>query len=383
MNDRFDSPRKSKTRRWIFPAFVVLNLLIIVYLGWKTFKSGSEASFSEIWAIWMAHPWPFLIGLLSIPLTLLLDGLGFHACVRVVAPHERFKSSLKVATIGHYYGEMTPSNAGREAYTIWYYTHGGIANATSIALLFYAQMHAASALITVLGMALYWNDIVAVAGGITRTTLFVMALLASIFNILVPLFYFLVFLSEKKTKAFLFWFIRTFRLKNRTRKEEKVARYLDETREALLAIKGQFKRVFVGFLFTFLGRISFSIPLYSALAASGMSVSLPFAVSVNMVLSSAAALFPVPGYGGLLEIMFTGLFTGSNAPHVFWSMILWRFESYFVYLPIGFSALLASGTRKGVKTTTERGTMAEEKKVTDNAPGRHQACEHAGPEEPR
>lgn len=84
----------------------------------------------------------------------------------------------------------------------------------------------------------------------------------------------------------------------------------------------------------------YTVPYFILLAFNVTNVNIIFVIALNVILTLAISIFPIPGGSGGAEIGFERLFSGfvTSKPKLVLAMLLWRFLTYYLGLFAGIVA---------------------------------------------
>lgn len=335
----------SKKRKWIAIIFVLANVLAIGLTVLLEFnREGEKYPLSDVLATWSENYLYVILAFLCTGVYLVLDGLKYAFMLKKSTGTCKLGLSLKVATVGRYYDNITPLAIGGQPFQVYYLhkakVNAGVATAAPIASFFFTQFS-----LVVLALIVFIFNGSVITDEAMRWTAYV----GAFFSIFVP--FLIVFFSIFPKTA---WRITNFCLKliyklriikDLTTVRKKVRTFVFDYARALQMIAKTRFAVPVVFLLSLLMTIAYNAIPYFILKACGQEPDFITVVSMCIVVNCAISFVPTPGNSGAAEGVFFIVFASLSGGFLAWGTILWRVSSYYCILIIGIIVLLASSIR--------------------------------------
>lgn len=335
----------SKKRKIIAVIFVLANLLAIGLTVLLEFnRDGEKYPLSDVLSTWSANYQYVIFAFACTIVYLLLDGLKYAFMLRRITGKPKFALSMKIATIGRYYDNITPLAIGGQPFQV-YYLHkakvpAGAATAMPIASFFFTQLS-----LVLLSIAVFIFN----AGVITDEAMRWTAYVGAFFSIFVP--FLVVFFSIfpktawKITNACLNLLGKLRIFKDMTAVRKKVRSFVFEYARSLQMIAKTRFAVPVVFILSMMMTIAYNAIPYFVLKACGQEPDFVTVVSMCLVVNCAISFVPTPGNSGAAEGVFFIVFASLSGGFLAWGTILWRVASYYSIIIIGVIVLLISSIR--------------------------------------
>ncbi len=332
--------KKHRTRKIVISTtFLIINILVVVLIARYFFADATSTEFSTVFMSWMDHWYFVLMALLCPIIAIFVEALKFYVMIGKKLKKHRLSVSIKTAIFGKYYDNVTPLGSGGQPFQIMYLYKYGISGPDSSLLPVTSFIMNQFAFITLALVAF-------ITGGylVTSTALKISAYIGSIFMIAMPLIvlFFTVFpvISRKLSVGILKMLHKIKMIKSVDQRIQKIDYFIVRFKTSF-QLMSQSKRIMItSFLLSLVYQIAmYSIPFFVILSL-GIPVNYFEILALCVFLYAAVAYIPTPGNSGGMEISFAILFSMLVYYEVFWSMLLWRFASYFLILIIGLVALL-------------------------------------------
>ncbi len=332
--------KKRRSRNIIISAiFLALNIVIVALIARYFFADATTVGFNEVLGDWMNHWYFVLLALLCPIIALLAEGMKFFIMIGKKLKKHRLKVSLRTAIFGKYYDNVTPLGTGGQPFQIMYLYKYGISGPDS-SLLPVASFVMNQFAFIVIALAVFITSSQLVEVDVLRIS----AYIGSFFMIAMPfvvLFFTLFPVVSRKLS------VGVLKLLHKIKLVKSVDDRIQKIDYFIVRFKTSFKQMSQSkgiMLSTFLLSLvyqfaMFSIPYFVILALGG-TVSYIEIFALCVFIYSAVAYIPTPGNSGGMEISFALLFQTLLYYEVFWSMLMWRFASYFFILIIGLITIL-------------------------------------------
>ncbi len=331
---------KRRTRKIILSTvFLIINVVVVIFIAQYIFQETPSEGFQSILDRWMTHWYFVLLALLCPIIALLAEGMKFFIMIGKKLKKKRFRVSLKTAIFGKYYDNVTPLGTGGQPFQIMYLYKYGISGPDS-SLLPVASfvMNQFAFIVIAVTVFITGSHLVDVSA------LRISAYVGSFFMVAMPivvLFFSLFPIISKKLSVGVLKFLHNIKLvKNVDERIQKIDYFIVRFKTSFKQM-GQSTWILVfTFLFSLVYQFAmFSIPFF-VVKAIGVDVSYIELFALCVFIYSAVAYIPTPGNSGGMEVSFAFMFTMLVGSELFWSMLLWRFGSYFFILLIGLVTLL-------------------------------------------
>ena len=330
--------------------FVVINVILVIILGFTSFNNGSagEVTLGQTISIWFKKEnviyWviALALGLVS----LLAEAAKFYIMIKKTTGKSKPYLSLKTAIMGKYYDNITPLGSGGQPFQIYYMTKGGVPGAESmylpVASFFMNQLAFLILCIVAFIVNSVTNGAPVVNAGAAGTTLLIMAYVGAAFSISIPVGIFIAsFLPKLRAKIIKICvrFSYKFKLvKNKGAATRKANKLVNDYRKSLFMLAKSPMVVIGVTILSFVYEIALcSIP-YFVVRACGVEANWLIYLCMCVIVYSAISFIPTPGNSGAAELSFMMLFTALSTSAVvsqYWAMAYWRFCCYFLIVLIG------------------------------------------------
>lgn len=345
------------------PLRYVLNVLFIVVILAVTFRlvfSGQELS--EIAAdMKTASPFWIGIGALLVFLHVAGEAAVIHYMLRKLSQKTPFLRCLKYSFIGFFYCDITPSASGGQPMQMYYMKRDGIryGYSTLIMMLITIAYKAVLVICGGLFLILRRDTVAKYAGSMTWLLALGFVLNISFIALLVLLVMRPKWVREIGLKLII-WLAshRLMTQKTSDRLTAKINRICDTYTAGAKYIRQNPRVVLRIFVMTAVQRFcQFAVTwvIYRAYGLSGV----PFIdiLALQIMISVAAEMLPLPGAAGITEGCFMVVFTRIfGEDHVRPALLLSRGLSYYLVLTVGGIVALAAHTALTLRTRREEQT---------------------------
>lgn len=339
-------------KRFLSLFFILINVGVIAWIALHEFQGSSGLRFRDIIQVWIQNWVFFLLAIACAGLALLSEGLKYFFLIKRATGQSRLYLALKTAIVGKYYDNITPLGSGGQAFQIYTLYKGGIPSgvASSLPISGFSMMQIAFFILG-LGFFLFNGDV------ISDPVFRILAYVGLGFMIFLPFMVVLFILLPKVSTATVFFIAKILKklhlVKVEHRFARRILRSLNDFKVSLGELMTSKLTVFITLLLSLLYQVALcSIP-YFVILASGFQANYLDTLTLTLFVYSAIAFIPTPGNAGAAEISFTLIFTAIPAQAMFWSMMLWRFASYYLFILVGFTGMLIAQIR-GIQDTFPR-----------------------------
>lgn len=319
--------------------FFIVNILIVYYIARDSFRNDTTLIFGTMFHQWMSH-WSYFVLALLMPFVLVAAvGLKYFVMILNTTKKPRLGLAMKTAAIGKYYDNITPLGTGGQPFQVYYLYKNGI-SAEKSGVMPAVAVTTSQLTLVILNILtfIFYGDVVNIP------VLKIAAYGGTAFSLIFPIIVFTFALFPKFTikvaNGTLVLLYKMHFIKNLDRKKAKVEEYLNEFKTSMKYITQSISIIVPLFLLSVVIFLAlFSVP-YFAIKASGFDVSYIEVTSMCVFVYAAIAFIPTPGNSGGAEISFKIIFTILSGGLLFWTMILWRFASYFMVIIVGLMTLI-------------------------------------------
>lgn len=355
-----EGARKKKSRKRLYlNLFLVVLLALGVYAMFKIVDEIPDAngSFTEVFG---KISLSFLFVLIAVVLGIMfLDCTKFAIINKTVLGKTRLSSAVKTSYLGKYYDGITPFASGGQPMQI-YYLHGkGISggDATAIVLIrYYACM---VAWVTVSAALMIYGTVAGVLNSVEtdagRILLMVTGWVGVGINLVIPLFITFFLLFPKFMYKFTGFLISAGKKLHIVRDKEKtmakalkvVEDFRHSFRVMLTTPFNLIMLLLVCFVEAFL---TYTVP-YFVMKMFSCDVQGQFFVimSANAFASIGVSFIPTPGNTGVIESWSALAFSATAGSTLGWSVLMWRFCVYYVYMIVGIIISVRDIIKKNLK----------------------------------
>ncbi len=341
------APKKSKRKPLLILVFVLINVAVIAMTAVSEF--GSSDSAEELAKVkfnfWLLIPAAlcFLVGIVA-------EIYKYVLMMRHTSGTRKNRNDWKIARrtvlLGKYYDNITPAAIGGQPFQI-YYMHkngklsAGMATTIPIVGMISNQLgFLIIAVIAIFGCGFLINN----------STLTATACLGLLFYAFWPIAVLIATFLPKTTSELISLGVRfcakLHLVKNKTATIAKVKKGVNEyagCMKNILKTRGLL-------LLTILLSVAFNlltavIPFF-VLTAFGGEVNFMVCLATTIAVTAAVYFVPTPGNSGAAEGTFFLVFSGLSSGYVFWTMLVWRLFSYYIYILMGPAIYLKMHSEK-------------------------------------
>lgn len=347
----------------------VLLLAVIGLSIWMMLEivmvNGDEAK--SLGEILKAGSWQFaLISLAVLLVIMLADCLKYEIVLLTTTEKRNLSTAVKVAFLGKFYDNVTPFAAGGQPMQIYYLHKKGVSGGASsaVVLIKYMVQMCVWCFVSLIFMAAGTGVLSSIAGT-QRTVITVFGWVGLAVNMILPLSVILFAALPGFARGAVGLLVRAGHkikiVKDKDKTMQKAEAVLNDYRSGFVIMAHrplQFILLIVVCLVDVV--LTFAFPYFAMKTLSGLTGEDGFGVLLqvmvmNIYVIQAVAIIPTPGNTGAMEgvgaLAFSAFVTGSVQ---FWSMFLWRFGVYYVYLIIGLVITVADFIRRLVKGRKEK-----------------------------
>lgn len=357
-------PPKKKKYGWIGTVL----LLVAIGLGiWAMFGITHEVADAEttpIWTLVRQSSWVFALICLAVLLGILaFDWLKYSVIMKATTGKFSPRTSLKVQLLGKFYDNVTPFAVGGQPMQI-YYLHkkgysGGVSSA--VVLIKYFCNMTCMCLVSLLLMACNTHVLGAIETDWVRVLIHVAAWVGLAVNMFLPLMVlFFVIFPKFSQKLASFVIGAGAKLKIVKDKEKTMAKALKTVNDFRAAFKIMAKKPaeFVALiLFCLIEEcLRFALPFFVMKMFNGLGSEAGFStmitvMALNVFVTQSVCIIPTPGNSGAIESIGTIAFTAviTNLGVLGWSVLVWRFFVFYIYIIIGIGITVFEFIRKLVR----------------------------------
>lgn len=355
-NTKVVKPTKKKSKKnFLFTLFfLVLNIGIIAYIAYSSFKGQGDVweQSSPVFAAWRANIKYILIALAMPFIAILAESLKYFILIRNKTGVWNFRLSLRTVIMGKYYDNITPLSSGGQAFQIYYLKKDGVPLGTAAGLpfisFFLSQLVLVILSITIL-IYLSFHRLGAVNGQIAGFK--VLAIIGTFTSIIVPAAVIGISIWPKLTRKIANGIVKMINKIKFIRHKEKHANTIYRTLQNYQDSMSQYKKskfpLFICFLLSIVYKVAFlSVPYFVLRGCGATNVNYIEVFALTVVITVAMSFFPTPGNAGAAELSFATIFdstltaAGLSTAYLFWGMLYWRICIYFVFIVLGIIELI-------------------------------------------
>lgn len=360
-----DSKPESKGRRiWsnIFCVVVIVLSLYFMYDMSLQIADGTSKSFLEVMS--NANWWYLLLSVFVLVLMMFLDSMKYYVILKTVTPSKTtYPLALKVSLIGKYYDNITPFSSGGQPFQIYHLHKKGLSGgeSSSVIMIKYAFNVIFWLSICFVLMAFNVGVLDAYVENVERIAwLKVAGWIGFGINLVLPVVIICFAFMPKITGSVVAFFLRIAEKLHIVRNNEDALghakRIAYEFRNGFVIMGRKPLRLIALILLSIAEPfLSMTLPYFVVLALGGASivpsVQLMFAIMTLNVYSSMSVMFvPTPGNSLAVESLFLYALEKVVVPSVlFWTVLGWRFLSYYSFIIIGLVMTIVGLVKKNVK----------------------------------
>ena len=372
-----EAPKKKKFG-WLGYAFLLVAIGLGIYLMFNIVNDMGEAkTLGEVLA---GADWVFAVISLAVLLTIIVcECMKYVIVMRTTMGRFNLRASIKVAFLGKLYDNVTPFAAGGQPMQI-YYLHkkgysGGISSAV-ILIRYFAQMFCWT-IVSLLLMACNTSVLQRLGDSAWETVIMVSAWFGLVVNMLLPLMIVLFAILPKFAHALVNFVItvgyKIKIVKDKEKAMENAQKVVSDFRAGfrimahkplnlLLLIVFNLVEVLFSFAFPY-----FVLRTFSALPeGSGFAVMISV-MALNVYSAQSVTVIPTPGNSGAMEVVVTKSFAAvASAAVLSWSVLVWRFAVYYIYIIIGIGLTVFEFIRKIVRANRKKKAELQNSTTTDD-----------------
>ncbi|MGN0960733.1 MAG: YbhN family protein [Christensenellales bacterium] len=334
---------KSKKKKIFNICFLILNIALVVLVFYNFAKE--QGGIQPLSTLFANHPnWFFLLIAVGLYiLTVIFNTLKFAILIKGRTGKFRFWFSLKLASVGRYYDNITPLGSGGQPFEIYYLKKNGYSGdtATAIPLAKYMIWQISFVLLNIVILILYSKNYV------SAPLVIILAWVGLSITLLLFLFVFFMSITKKFGASLVVGVLKLLHkmkiIKNYKAVLVKVLRFVKSYQYCIKSFAKKPLTIMLE-IFVTMGSI-----IANALIAYFIYISfveIPVVSWWDIVCSCcicelAVSFFPMPGGSGAQELSFNALL-GSLFPEgtLFWGILIWRFLTYYMYIIQGGFILL-------------------------------------------
>ena len=372
-----EAPKKKKFG-WLGYAFLLVAIGLGIYLMFNIVNDMGEAkTLGEVLA---GADWVFAVISLAVLLTIIVcECMKYVIVMRTTTGRFNLRASIKVAFLGKFYDNVTPFAAVGQPMQI-YYLHkkgysGGISSAV-ILIRYFAQMFCWT-IVSLLLMACNTSVLQRLGDSAWETVIMVSAWFGLVVNMLLPLMIVLFAILPKFAHALVNFVItvgyKIKIVKDKEKAMENAQKVVSDFRAGfrimahkplnlLLLIVFNLVEVLFSFAFPY-----FVLRTFSALPeGSGFAVMISV-MALNVYSAQSVTVIPTPGNSGAMEVVVTKSFAAvASAAVLSWSVLVWRFAVYYIYIIIGIGLTVFEFIRKIVRANRKKKAELQNSTTTDD-----------------
>ena len=348
-NERDNTKPERGTRVWsnvFFVVVIVLSLYFMYDLS-SQIADGNSKSFADVIA--NLNPWYLALSVGVLLVMMALDSLKYYVILKTVTPDKTtYGLALRVSLVGKYYDNITPFSSGGQPFQIYHLHKKGLSGGESSAVIMIKYAFNVIFWLSICFCLMLFNKdvLTTYVGSAERIAwLKVAGWIGFGINLSMPLLIVAFAFLPKVTGRMVAWFLR-IAMKLRIIKSDEDAfehakRIAYDFRNGFVIMaKKPLRAILLVLLCIAEPFLSMTLPYFVVLALGGSiapSVELMFAIMTLNVYSSMSVMFvPTPGNSLAVESLFLYALEKVVAPSLlFWTVVGWRFLSYYVFIVIG------------------------------------------------
>lgn len=364
----FSKPNHTKPesgrRIWsnVFFCVVILLSLYLMYDLSSQVADGKSKNFAEV----MSHAdvGYLLLSVATLFVVMLFDSLKYFVILKTIAPTKTsYKLALKTSLVGKYYDNITPFSSGGQPFQIYHLHKKGFTGGKSSAVIMIKYAFNVTFWLAICFCLMTLNKDVLVTYVKNPDHIAWLQICGWIgfgINLSLPFlvlcFAFLPKITSKIVAFFLKIGAKLKLVKNDEDALEHAKRLAYEFRNGFVIMaKKPLRAAILVLLCIAEPLLSMILPYFVTLALSGGTIvpgaEMMFAIMTLNVYSSMSVMFvPTPGNSLAVESLFLLALENVVAPTVlFWTVLCWRFLSYYVYIVIGLVFTMVGMVKKNAK----------------------------------
>lgn len=352
VNERVEKPKSKKKKIWSILLFV-LNIALVVLVFYNFAKE--QGGIQPLSTLFAGHPkWMFLwiaLGLYFV--AVIFNTFKFAILIKNRTGKFRFWFSLKLASIGRYYDQVTPLGTGGQPFEIYYLKKNGYSGdtATAIPLAKYMIWQISFSILCLIVLILYSSHV-------SSPLVLVMAWVGVSITLALFLFVFFMSITKKFGASLVVAVLKLLHkckiIKNYQAVLVKVLRFVKSYQICIKSFAKKPLTVFFEILVTMGSVIANALIAYFIYIAfvDVPAMSWWDIVCYCIICEIAVSFWPMPGGSGAQELSFNALL-GSLFPEgtLFWGILIWRICTYYLYILQGGIVLILDAivSKKGSK----------------------------------
>lgn len=333
VDEKVAKPKTKKKKLWSL-ALLALNIALVVLVFYNFAKE--QGGIQPLSTLFANHPkWMFLwiaLGLYFVTVT--FNTLKFAFLIKNRTGKFRFWFSLKLATIGRYYDQVTPLGTGGQPFEIYYLKKNGYSGdtATAIPLAKYMIWQISFSLICLVVLILYSSQV-------SSPLVLIMAWVGLSITLALFLFVFFMSITKKLGASLVVAVLKLLHkckiIKNYRAVLVKVLRFVKSYQICIKSFAKKPLTVAVEILVTMGSIIANALIAYFIYIAFVEVPTMAWwdIVCYCIICEVAVSFWPMPGGSGAQELSFNALL-GSLFPDgtLFWGILIWRICTYYLYI---------------------------------------------------
>lgn len=366
-----------KKRSWktvlLYTVFVLICLGSVALTAFLDFGTDKESAPFSVVAQTLLDNFVYIIyALLCFALVLIFKGIKrailLNACLK---KRNNFFLGLKTAITCKYYDAITPAGSGGQPMEILYLRKHGIPTsvASGVSITSYAIGLISSVLLGVIMMIVCGFD------GVDPLVQ-ILAIIGVVINIALPLAIVIFSAMPKVGSAIAKWIIGVGAwlriVKDKEATNQKAVTTMEKYAKSIRFFFGTYLfKTLLATVFAFAYNVAlYSIPyfLIRAFGVNAADISYFKVLELCLICYLAITAIPTPGNSGAAEISFYAifqLFLGGG--YLFWSIIVWRFTTYYLFIIVGFTLTVLSKIFHGNKRGELAGIAIDADLLKENA----------------
>lgn len=352
--------RKHKTSR------IVLNVVLVLLIGLGIYSlfgvvndlPNEGASFGEVFG--NASPWFMVLLVVVVLFIMFLDCTKFCIIDKTVTGHFRMSSSIKTSYLGKYYDAVTPFATGGQPMQIYYLKSKGISGGNSTAVVMIRYFSSIIAWAT-LGAALMIigtvNHVLDTTG--SKTLLLITGWVGIGVNMILPVFiaFFLIFpkIMYKLTGGVVKLGKKMKIVKDEEKALKRATKSVDDFKNSFKVMATSPVKLILLILVSYSEAfLTFSVPFFVMKAFNcGVEGHFITIMSLNAFATFGVSFIPTPGNSGVMESFAALAFSGFAGNTLAWSVLVWRFGVYYVYIIVGLCISVRDIIKKNLVSRRE------------------------------
>lgn len=355
---------ESGRRVWsnvFFIVVIVLSLYLMYDLS-SQIANGESKSFAEVMS--HANVGYVILSVATLLVMMLLDSLKYFVILKTIAPNKAsYGLALKTSLVGKYYDNITPFSSGGQPFQIYHLHKKGLTGGESSAVIMIKYAFNVIFWLSICFCLMAFNKDVLTTYVKTPERIAWLQICGWIgfgINLSLP-FLVLCFAFLPKITSKIVAFFLKIGAKLRLVKSDEDAlvhakRLAYEFRNGFVIMaKKPLRAILLVLLSIAEPFLSMALPYFVVLALSGGTIvpgaEMMFTIMTLNVYSSMSVMFvPTPGNSLAVESLFLYVLENVVAPAVlFWTVLSWRFLSYYVFIIIGLVMTVVGMVKKNVK----------------------------------